>query len=885
MVPRYLTRWTAAAVAGVLAVALVTLVPTPALAACPSGPPTSRILTPASATGGSSVAGAKFGAAVATGDFNRDGFADLAVGAPGDKVGTVTPGTVSVFYGSSTGLGGGTRLSESNVDNMADETGDQFGASLAAGDLNRDGFADLAVGLPGETVGSTRSGMIAVFMGSTSGLTSGHGYSQKLGGGANEAGDKFGTALAAGDLNGDGYAELAVGVPGEAPNGGTTHSGAVMVAKGSSSGLVKGWWADQADVTGAANEAGDQFGAAVAIGNVTGDSHGDLVAGAPGEAPGSDPAGSGAIYVIPGAAGGKSTGFARSQKSAGGANEAGDHFGAAVAVGNLDNDSFDDIVVGVPGEAPNGGIVQSGAAVIYPGVSGKPSGYFVDENLAGQAIGAGDKFGAAVGTGDVDGDGFADLLVGAPGRSSGGASGAGAVYLFGGLPRKPDTVIDLNVGRLLTQSDVGETDEASDAFGAAVATGDLDHNGRAEAVIGASGEAPAGQPASGVVATVAGLATCGSVAVEQFSRLTAMQAAPVPGASAGTVEYVYVDNIGRLLHGHQPVVEDFSSVQWTVISGNDAYSGQPALAQQPDARLQVIGRNVDTSLRTNTQATASPPAWGAWVDQGGLLASTAAVARQGDGKLVAFAVDQDGVLWSLPQETVNGPYGIWRSLGDADLVGTPAVVPLSGNAIQVFAVDTAGAVRTAVYNGGTLSAWTSLGGSGANGTPAVVLYPGFLLRVVVRGPDGTILTKKQDSTGTFPAAWDPIGTFTAAGPPSVLLDPASGRTELVARGTDGAVWSTGETGQGTDTWRDWRNVSVIDPSTGLPEVAASDPTLFSLTGVNGTLLAFVFVREDNVVRIYQQIGTFGGLAAQRKALAGGGRAPAFAAHSLPAPPR
>ena len=77
----------------------------------------------------------------------------------------------------------------------------------------------------------------------------------------------------------------------------------MYVFKGSSGGLTAGWTANQEDADGS-NEAGDEFGAAVAIGNVTGDSHADLVVGAPGEAPGSDPANSGAFYVIPGAADG-----------------------------------------------------------------------------------------------------------------------------------------------------------------------------------------------------------------------------------------------------------------------------------------------------------------------------------------------------------------------------------------------------------------------------------------------------------------------------------------------------------------------------------------------------------------------------------------------------
>jgi hypothetical protein len=869
---------TLAGVTALAAALLVGLTQTAALAACVPGAMTHKLITPSSASGGSSVAGAKFGAAMVTGDFNKDGFADLAVGAPGDQVGGVAGGTVSVFYGSSTGLGTGTRLTEKNVSGWAIEAGDQFGASLAAGDFNKDGAADLAVGAPGETIVTTKSGAIVVFAGSASGLSSGRGLDETLSGESNQAGDQFGASLAGGDLNGDGFADLAIGTPGKAP-GTAPHGGFVIVFKGSSSGVAKGWITYQKDAGGAA-EAGDKSGAAMAIGNVTGDSHADLVVGAPGEAPGSSPAG-GEIYVVPGAADGKGTGFGRTQANAGDTIEAGDNFGASVAVGNFDKDGFADIAVGVPGEKPGNDPAGAGSIAVFPGASGSSTGFGVSERQAGVPPLAGDKFGASVAAGEVDGDGFADLLVGAPGRPSGSVTAAGVAYLFGGLPRKPDTSVNLNAGRPIRQADVGEVDETSDAFGSAVAFGDLDKNGKAEAVIGASGEAPTGLPASGEAASVSGLVTCGSVPVEQFSPTTAMQLAPVPGASAGALEYAYVDNIGRLVHGNQSDPDNTSTVQWTVISGNDAYTGQPALAQQPDGRLQVTGHNADSGMRTNTQATASPPAWGSWVNQGGLLSSGAAVVRPDDGRLVAFAVDPNGVLWSLRQSTVNGPYTTWDSFGNVNLIGTPTAVPISNNGVQLFTRDSSGALLTALYSAGTLSAWTSLGGTGLTGSPTVVIAPGFSLRVFVRAADGTILTKKQDATGVFPQAWEQVGTFVSAGSPSAVLDPTTGKVEVMARGADGAIYETGETQQGSGMWRDW--VARTDPIATPSIAAATDPTMFTITNVNGgSLLGFVIRNSDNQVWLFTEVTGSGALAADA---ADGRAAPGFIAHKLPPPPR
>ncbi|MFG1681504.1 FG-GAP-like repeat-containing protein [Nonomuraea sp. NPDC049269] len=357
---------------------------------------TRRVAAPATAT-----AGARFGATAVSGDFNKDGYADVAVGAPQDTVGGVAGGSVTVFKGSANGLvTPGTRITQANgVGGI--EAGDRFGAALAAGDFNKDGYADLAVSSPGEAVGSAaNAGSIAVFPGGSGGLSNGNWYDQTTGGGGNEAGDNFGAALAAGDLNGDGYADLAIGVPGEVPYQETAKGGAVFVYKGSSSGIVGGWTAKQEDA-GGSTEAGDRFGAALATGNVTGSSHADLVVGAPAEAPGSDPAGSGAIYVIPGAASGKAAGFGLTQEGNGGGNEADDNFGTALAVGNFDKDGYADLAVGVPGEVL-GADLKSGSVVIFPGAASKlGTAFWLQEAGAAEQATSGDRFGAALTTGDA----------------------------------------------------------------------------------------------------------------------------------------------------------------------------------------------------------------------------------------------------------------------------------------------------------------------------------------------------------------------------------------------------------------------------------------------------------------------------------------------------
>ena len=174
-------------------------------------------------SGQNPVAGADFAAAVAVGDFNKDGYADLALGTPGEAIRTVKAGPAAVFYGSSAGLNTAVGIDEGDI-GQADVAGDGFGQSLAAGDFNGDGCADLAIGVPSKVIGGARSGQVEILKGSSAGLskTSPYIVSQTaVSGAANEAGDRFGYALAAGNVvgakTGTVYADLVVGAPGETP--------------------------------------------------------------------------------------------------------------------------------------------------------------------------------------------------------------------------------------------------------------------------------------------------------------------------------------------------------------------------------------------------------------------------------------------------------------------------------------------------------------------------------------------------------------------------------------------------------------------------------------------------------------------------------------------
>jgi hypothetical protein len=365
-----------------------------------------------------------------------------------------------------------------------------------------------------------------------------------------------------------------------------------------------------------------------------------------------------------------------------------------------------------------------------------------------------------------------------------------------------------------------------------------------------------------------------TVPVEPFSRTSALQAAPAGAATIGPIEYAYVDNLGRLVYGWQPDPDNTASLQWTADPTLEAFSGQPCMAAQADGRVQLAAHNANGDVWVRTQAELGSSAWSGWADAGGWVTSTATSGRLSDGRLALFAVDADGRLWSKAQGSANGAYGLWRDLGDIDLAGAPTAVTLR-TGLQLFALDTAGVLRTATYDAaGALSAWTALSATGLTGAPAVVVYPGFSLRVFARAADGTIITKRQDSTGAFPVAWDPVGSMVTAGSPAALISPRTGLTEVVVRGTDGMIYNATETAQASGAWLDWRPALPTDLTT------ATDPTALTFNATGGPRWGFVFRTSDNQSYMFVKEQSSLSAAGGRSAVGGA----SFTGNALPAPP-
>ena len=481
---------------------------------------TSRLLTVVLAT--STAAAVMAGPAVAQRtdarcDINGDGYADVAVGVPGEDIaGARAAGAVHVFYGHRDGQlrPAGDDLwhqGDRGIDG-APETGDRLGSAIACGDFDADGFADVAAGARTEEIGRKRSGAVQVFYGSRAGLSGlDQMWHQNRPGvkGVAADGEQFGRSVAAGDLNGDPYADLVVGIPGAAVDG-AGGAGAVQVFYGSSGGVTARddlWHQARPNVVGQPR-AGDGFGWAVATGDYDRDGFDDLTVGVPGERVGGSRK-AGAVHVLYGSAGGVSDRNELWHQDNGllGAPDPEDLFGFAVATGDLDGDTFDDLIIGAPGEDEAGQERAGGVQVMYGSAEGL-SGRLDDDQRLTQGgtqnsdFGQGDRFGWAVAAADFDGDGVADVVAGAPGETVDGRPRAGG---FDVIPGSADGV-DRWGAESWDQDRPGVAGgaETGDRFGLTLYAADLDGDGSDDLTVGASGEGLGDRDGVGALHTLYG---------------------------------------------------------------------------------------------------------------------------------------------------------------------------------------------------------------------------------------------------------------------------------------------------------------------------------------------------------------------------------------------
>ncbi|NYF55829.1 hypothetical protein [Micromonospora purpureochromogenes] len=436
-------------------------------------------------------------------DFDGDGVDDIA--ATGDPFNYNLPyaatGVVVVRYSSAP-----------QVDYLMGAMspvggGGGFGWALAAGDFNGDRYDDLVIGDMDEVDpgNKTDAGGVWVIPGSGAGLVvdAAKHFNQSSPGvpGAAENQDRFGAALAAGDINGDAREDLAIGAYGEAI-GAKTGAGAVTVLFGGPTGLTatgaQYLQQDQAGVPGAA-ERDDHFGFSLAIGKVNNNRYNDLVIGAPLENDGASWDGSGMVTLMWGSPSGVSSTGATAVTGAGILGSIGQtgtiawYLGETLAIGDVNGDGLGEVVAGAPSaQTPH---IYGGLIAVFTGRTAGLSGGSVrvvtqrTAGVPGEPEGD-DRFGASLATGDVTGDGKADVLVGSPGEAVGPTAEAGVVTLLkgsaSGITGSGAQAFDQN------HPNVPGTSERGDKFGASVAVLNLNGTGPLDAVVTANGEEVAG---------------------------------------------------------------------------------------------------------------------------------------------------------------------------------------------------------------------------------------------------------------------------------------------------------------------------------------------------------------------------------------------------------
>ncbi len=431
-------------------------------------------------------AGEGIGERVATGDFNGDGYADIAISGLAASSGA---GKVYVKLGGTSLASSITLSSAADMTVLGRAANDGMGNWLASGDINHDGYDDLIIGAKNAdpSTGASAGEVYVIFGAATLiatidlSVTSAD-LEVK---GSNQA-DLLGAAVASGDLDSDGVDDLIFSATDTSPLS-RTKAGIVYVVYGDSTagGLptVIDLSSTSADIEIYGKLAQDLVGSSLATGDMDNDGYDDLFIGST-----SAPSGqfTGEAYVVLGrsrALFGSTLDLASSADLSVTGQKGFDFLAWMVSGGDVNRDGYDDLLIGAPNATGNG--AGSGIGYVVYGsssVSGTIDLSTTSASVSVLGASASIFLGWDVQAINLDGDGFGDLVISAPFASPPGGAGAGEVYSYSGMPSLPDT-IDMTI---TTPDLTVQGDDASDQLGTGVAGGDINGDGVDDLIIGAS---------------------------------------------------------------------------------------------------------------------------------------------------------------------------------------------------------------------------------------------------------------------------------------------------------------------------------------------------------------------------------------------------------------
>jgi FG-GAP repeat len=448
----------------VLVAGLLTASPVGGPGPAPQAPETRAAPTrPADWTAESDQAGALFGSVRSAGDVNADGYDDVIVGAPRYQNGQFYEGRAFVYLGSAGGLS-----STASWTAESDQIGAYFGESVSgAGDVNGDGYGDAIVGAPYFDDGQTDQGRAFLYLGSASGLNPLPDWTAE----PDQAEASFGSVRSAGDVNADGYDDVIVGAPGYTH--GQAGEGRAFVYLGSPSGL-----SPTPDWTAEPDQSGAYFGLSVdTAGDVNADGYDDVIVGALHYHHGQTDEGRAFVYFGSAAGLGLTPGWIAES------DQAGAYFGFSVGgAGDVNGDGYGDAMVGAPDY--DHGQTDEGRAFVY---QGSAAGLSPTPDWTAESNQPGSFFGGSVAaTGDVNGDGYGDAIVGAD-EYNDGQTDEGRTYAYTG-----------SAFGLGSRPEITESNQANATYGGSLGTaGDVNADGFADVIVGA-GHYDHGQTDEGV---------------------------------------------------------------------------------------------------------------------------------------------------------------------------------------------------------------------------------------------------------------------------------------------------------------------------------------------------------------------------------------------------